>query len=249
MNNLQKQYFELLASQQFQEEELDYSVLDRHIAALNSSNIFSGSALSIFDLYRREHVYESEYHKKLFMDPQGEYAGVQIHPEDYMLVTKNGVAGMRHVFMHKKQNRYVKSNKLIREYRVLIHGVYKRITEEMQILEMDNRGNVWLVLSIVNISPNQLPPFKVVSQLINFQTGDVFSPLDDYFDKDSILSQREVEILKWIGKGYLSKEIADRLHISIHTVNTHRQRILEKLNVDNSIEAIKYAQILGILED
>ncbi len=156
MNNLQKQYFELLASQQFQEEELDYSVLDRHIAALNSSNIFSGSALSIFDLYRREHVYESEYHKKLFMDPQGEYAGVQIHPEDYMQVTKNGVAGMRHVFMHKKQNRYVKSNKLIREYRVLIHGVYKRITEEMQILEMDNRGNVWLVLSIVNISPKSV---------------------------------------------------------------------------------------------
>jgi DNA-binding CsgD family transcriptional regulator len=45
-----------------------------------------------------------------------------------------------------------------------------------------------------------------------------------------------------------SKEITKRLFISIHTVNTHRQWILEKLNVSNSYEAIQYAARLGLLE-
>lgn len=249
MKTPQQEYIDLLASQHFIEEELDYSLLDRHIELFTSSMVFSGSAISIFDLHRREHVYESEYHKRLFMDPQGNYTGVKIHPDDVEQVMKNGVAGMRHVFLHKKETSHVKYNKLIREYRALIHGRYRRITEETQVLETDRRGNVWLVLSIVNISPNQQPQHKVVSQLIDFRTGDVFSPLDNFYDKDTILSPRETEILKYIEQGKLSKEIAEMLHISVNTVNTHRQRILEKLNVGNSLEAIKYARILGALDD
>ena len=245
---LQKQYADLMASQRFCMGELDYTKLDNHIAALSSSVVFSGSALSIFDLCSQKHVYESDYHRNFFMSSQGEYIGVRIHPDDYEQVMKNGVAGMKHVFMQKSHNRYVKSIKLIREYRALVHDVYRRITEETQILEMDDRGNVWLVLSIVNISPNQLPPYNVVSQLIDFRTGDVFAPLDEYFDRDAILSPRETEVLRWIDRGKQSKEIADILNISINTVNTHRQRILEKLNVDNSFEAIKYARLLGVLD-
>lgn len=249
MDVLQKQYAELLASQQFREEDLDSALLERHIAALSSSPLWAGSALSVFDLYRREHVYESDFHRALFSNPQGEYTGVRIHPDDLLQVAKNGVAGMRHVFLRKNPNTCVKHFKLIREYRALVRGVYKRVTEEFQILETDRAGNVWLVLSIVNISPNQQSPNKVVSQLIDTRTGDAFSPLDNYFDREEILTPRETEILRWIAQGKLSKEIADELHISVHTVNTHRQRVLEKLGVDNSLEAVKYAWILGILND
>lgn len=90
MDKIQKQYIDLLSSQQFHEEELDYTHLDRHIAALSSSAIFAGSALSIFDLYRCEHVYESTFHQSLFRDQQGKYTGVQIHPDDLVQVMKNG---------------------------------------------------------------------------------------------------------------------------------------------------------------
>ncbi|WP_235782360.1 response regulator transcription factor [Phocaeicola paurosaccharolyticus] len=45
----------------------------------------------------------------------------------------------------------------------------------------------------------------------------------------------------------LSKEISEQLFISVHTVNTHRQRILEKLDVNNSMEAVKYASALGLI--
>jgi len=53
--------------------------------------------------------------------------------------------------------------------------------------------------------------------------------------------------LQLIAKGLISKQIADKLFISVNTVNTHRQRILEKLNADNSFKAIKYASKLGII--
>ena len=249
MEALQKQYAELLASQRFREEDLDPALLERHIAALSTSPFLEGSAVSIFDLHRCEHVYESDFHKALFYDPKEGYVGVRIHPDDLLQVAKNGVAGMRHVFLRRNPNADVKSFKLIREYRALVHGAYKRVTEEFQILETDRAGNVWLVLSIVNLSANQQPPCKVTSQLIDIRTGDSFSPLDDFFDREEILSPREREVLQRIERGCPSKEIADELHISIHTVNTHRQRILAKLGVDNSLEAVKYAWILGILDD
>lgn len=248
MEILQKQYAELLASQRFREEDLDPALLERHITTLSASPLLAGSAVSIFDLHRCEHAYESDFHRALFSDPQGVYTGVQIHPDDLLQVAKNGVAGMRHVFLRKNPNMDVRHFKLIREYRALVHGAYKRVTEEFQILEMDRAGNVWLVLSIVNLSANQQPPYKVTSQLIDTRTGDSFSPLDDFFDREDILTPREREILQRIAQGCPSKEIADELHISIHTVNTHRQRILAKLGVDNSLEAVKYAWILGILD-
>lgn len=65
--------------------------------------------------------------------------------------------------------------------------------------------------------------------------------------KDVGLTPREINILQLIKDGLLSKEISEQLFISIHTVNTHRQRILEKLDVDNSMEAVKYASTLGLL--
>jgi DNA-binding NarL/FixJ family response regulator len=47
--------------------------------------------------------------------------------------------------------------------------------------------------------------------------------------------------------GFLSKEISEQLSISLHTVNTHRQRVLEKLGANNSMEAVVFASKLGLL--
>ena len=52
-------------------------------------------------------------------------------------------------------------------------------------------------------------------------------------------TKREKEILQLIGEGYSTKLIADKLHISINTVETHRRHLLEKIRVKNSMELIK----------
>lgn len=55
------------------------------------------------------------------------------------------------------------------------------------------------------------------------------------------LSEREMEIIDEITKGHSSSQIADNLHVSIHTVNSHRKNILKKLGLKSPTELIIYA--------
>ncbi len=51
------------------------------------------------------------------------------------------------------------------------------------------------------------------------------------------LSQRELEVLDLLARGYLCKEISERLHLSAHTVDTYLRRIYEKLHVHSRAQA------------
>jgi two-component system response regulator NreC len=55
------------------------------------------------------------------------------------------------------------------------------------------------------------------------------------------LSLREAEVLQLIAEGKSSHQIADSLHISIKTIETHRQKIFQKLNLKSIAELTKYA--------
>ena len=57
----------------------------------------------------------------------------------------------------------------------------------------------------------------------------------------------ELEILRLIEAGNMSKEIASKLFISINTVNRHRQNILMKLQASNSVEACRVAKGLRLI--
>lgn len=63
-----------------------------------------------------------------------------------------------------------------------------------------------------------------------------------------LLTAREIEILKLIGKGLSTKMIADQCGISINTVETHRRHLLEKLKVKNSMELVKEASKIFSLD-
>ena len=62
------------------------------------------------------------------------------------------------------------------------------------------------------------------------------------------LTKREKEILKWIAEGLSSQEIADKLFISLRTVETHRLNINEKLDVKNTAGLVKEAIKRGLIE-
>lgn len=55
------------------------------------------------------------------------------------------------------------------------------------------------------------------------------------------LTKRETEIVKLVAEGKTAKVIAEKMFISIHTVNTYRKNILKKLGVKNSSELVMYA--------
>jgi len=60
------------------------------------------------------------------------------------------------------------------------------------------------------------------------------------------LSQREKEILQFISEGYSTKEIAAKINVSIKTVETHRQHIMQKIGAHNVAALTKYAVREGI---
>jgi len=130
---------------------------------------------------------------------------------------------------------------------LIADGTYVRVVEQQSVLELDRRGNIWLALSLLDLSPysDLETPFRC--RMINIKTGEryLFPPQAE--GNLDLLTMREKEILHLISKGLVSREIADLLFISVNTVNTHRQNIIEKLEVSNTSEAVRYALDLGIL--
>jgi len=62
------------------------------------------------------------------------------------------------------------------------------------------------------------------------------------------LSPREMEVLQLIAEGKANKETAEVLHISIKTVEKHRQKVMEKLNIHDTASLTRYAISAGIIE-
>ncbi|MDO8612358.1 MAG: response regulator transcription factor [Dehalococcoidia bacterium] len=63
------------------------------------------------------------------------------------------------------------------------------------------------------------------------------------------LTRREREVLKLIGEGYTNQEIASQLSLSINTIQTHRSRIMDKLNLHSRAQLMKYAVRMGLLRE
>ncbi len=66
--------------------------------------------------------------------------------------------------------------------------------------------------------------------------------------EDALLTDREIEILRLIAEEYSNPEIAEKLFISVRTVDTHRRNILDKLGAKNTAGLVKYAIQKGLLD-
>ncbi|RLD90613.1 MAG: hypothetical protein DRJ09_03665 [Bacteroidetes bacterium] len=62
------------------------------------------------------------------------------------------------------------------------------------------------------------------------------------------LSPRELEVLKNFGEGLSNREIADKLFISIRTVETHKNNIMKKINLKTTVDLVKFALKNNIIE-
>jgi len=243
-------------NQLFRKEELDYSILNKHISFLESLSVIQNSVISIFDLNEMEHAYLSSnysdllgWHQDKIDVPDMEYINQRMHPDD--LTHLNNVSGqffeliLRVDPVWREQMKFIK---LIMDYRTQgKDGNYIRVIEQHKLLELDRYGNAWLSMSVMDISPDQDLNSLCRYRLVNTLTGELYHFPSVKLISEHKLSFREKEILLLLSKGLISKQIADKLFISVNTVNTHRQRIIEKLNVNNTTEAVQYAGRLGLI--
>lgn len=72
---------------------------------------------------------------------------------------------------------------------------------------------------------------------------------DSSYDKDiSCLSTRELEVLKLWGNSYTNSEISEELFISVRTVESHKNHIMQKLNMKTAVDLVKFAIRNSIIE-
>jgi DNA-binding NarL/FixJ family response regulator len=64
----------------------------------------------------------------------------------------------------------------------------------------------------------------------------------------SLLTIREKEVLKLIAEEYSSQEIADKLFLSVKTVNAHRRNLIQKLDAKNTAALVRYALKFGLIK-
>ena len=181
LERLHRAYLEILREVIFDEADLDYSWFEQQVPFLEGLSKLNRSAISVFDLHRKSHLFASENFDDLFNlsaeDAISHQSLQELVPlEDQALLIKIAIKMMKLYgeIPHGKLDDY----KLINEYRVVVPGgSIIRVIEQHKSFKTDAKGQIWLALSMVDISPNQNRNKQVLSQVVNTRNGETFSLL------------------------------------------------------------------------
>ncbi len=246
-------YLSLFDQQQFDEQFIDYSELDKHIGFLKQLAVAENSSIAVMDLFRRRYVFlQSKFLPVIGLEldevmKRGPRALYEImHPRDVQTVIETLTRGNEFLLQLPADEK--KEYKIIYDFRLKAKsGTYVRFIQQLLPLELDHKGNIWLMLMLNDIVPDRGESAPPQRKVVNVKNGKLYVFNDDEGNSRSILSKREVEILGLLSKGMASRQVADELFLSVNTVNNHRRNILEKTNTENTAEAIRYAISLGLM--
>ena len=99
----------------------------------------------------------------------------------------------------------------------------------------------------INVPEQELIRSLLMLNQMGHDKGRNLPPMPPVFTQ-KILSDREIEVMSLIVQGYINKEIADKLHIGLATVVTHRKNIMEKLGVKSVSALTIYAVTHGYVD-
>lgn len=246
---------DIYVDHKLQEADLDYTVVNGYKTDFDRLSQLSDRCFFIVDLHTFRYIYTSKNFSDIFgympvcsqaTSFSEELLDSKIHLDDFFEYKKN-LFRVGEFLMHKPKNERP-DYKHIFELRIQnVQNQYVRVSWERQALETDRSGNLWLMLGTVHILSDQSNEAGTKSFFLNHKTGERISfdcPKETPFE----LTVREKDILGFVQQGLLSKEIADKLSISVNTVHIHRQNILQKMQVNNSLEAVGKGRKSGILK-
>jgi DNA-binding CsgD family transcriptional regulator/PAS domain-containing protein len=136
------------------------------------------------------------------------------------------------------------------DYRVLKpNGAVVRLLEQNAILQLDDRGNITHTIGICSDITHWTKTPDIYASVLSTVNKScyVFNPEDPQLKPPITLSKRELEIVTLMAAGHNSKYIAAKLFISFHTVNTHRQKMIEKTSTRNTGGLIQFAMYHGLI--
>jgi len=143
---------------------------------------------------------------------------------------------------------YKETNNLIEQFEKQVSGELV-IRKDVPIRRKD--GNLFYA-DIISVPLTFFDKIYFICFLRETSTQKIKSVLQQRTSLDSyasrLLTETEIKILKSIVKGMSNKEIARLFRRSVRTIENHRAHIMKKLNVDSSVELIRRAVALGLVD-
>jgi DNA-binding CsgD family transcriptional regulator len=244
---------ELWSRQRISNLDINYDLWNKKRETIEVLSQISQSCIFTVDVFKKRYDFASDNFSTIFgynpawiktIRRQGDLLEERIHTDDRKQLFEYQIEHGQFIYALPPEER--NDYQQIFQYRILnAKRQYINVISRQQVLEKDRNGKAWIIMGIMDISPDQMLTEKIKRTVINRKTGEILVPAIIHGERQ--LTNREKEILLLIRQGFLSKEIADKLSLSIYTVNNHRKNILAKLNVDNVIEAINAAKDCGII--
>lgn len=188
--------------------------------------------LSVRDMSQIRYLYTSKGSKKVLgVEPKNVNSGFYrdvIHPDE----SERLGLGKTHMMRVTQEIHTAKAGNALMSYTLKVRnskGVYRTILGQSYFFytELPYKA-VFMIQIATDVSCYN----KVVNRDGHYYVGNDMSlfrfPDDDLLRIGSVLSKRELEIIKLIASGLSSKEIAQKIFLSVTTVNTHRQNITKK---------------------
>lgn len=213
----------------------------------------SEGALSVLSALRGSvsHVFYGRFSKRLGfkrVPADGEIPSIWeqeildiIHPDDLEAKMVSELVFFRHVQKLPKSRQY--DCCLHQKLRMLdSHGNYIDALHRLRYFPARHGHAIGFALCLYG---PYIFPFNAKAAVADDVAGTFFDL--DTSPRDNILSKQEIAVLRHIDAGRKSKDIAEVMSISINTISRHRQNILAKLRVRNSVEACRIARNLGLI--
>jgi DNA-binding CsgD family transcriptional regulator len=248
-----EQYFREIARYRVEAADTDPAVLEGHLPLLEQLDRIDQSSVALYDMSCLQYRFLTSRFKFLlgFETEEARTEGMSyffelMNPDDLAVFFDTSLSAFRFLYSLPVEER--KDYKTCQDFRIRrADNRWIRMLQQIVVLELDRKGNIWLVLIVNDLSPLKDRDIPSRRYMEHVRTGGRVLFAREDAEADSPLSPRELEILGLIARGYPSRDIADYLGISVSTVNNHRQHILEKMRVANTAEAIRYAADLDIL--
>lgn len=241
----------LITGETIQKHIEQQAVIDGFLPDSASFFYVAESASHTYHFMGKQQESVSGYSNDVFLEKGIELFFQCLHPDEIDIIINQVYPDGMRVIMEAE---VAEKQQILTQYNYRFKrksGEYINLMEQLYVLEVDGDGLATLMLgNIIVLDTDEVLPLRLSSRIFRnnqvYETifSKVYNPITTLL---SDVTNRELDILRNLAAGKRSREIAEQLFISPHTVDTHRRNLLKKLKCGSVVELAQIAFKYGLL--